>query len=393
MPTLIFCLLAELCEGIDLQGAGVAAPGIRAEFGAGPAQLGNFLSASTFGLFVGALIGGRLADRIGRKRVLVASIVIFGLCSLLTPLAFDIPSLSIARLLTGLGLGGALPNLIALTSEASPPGRRSANVALVYSGAPFGGAIASAVSLMLGAGQWRWIFIVGGIAPLLLAPVMGRLLPESAAFERVRAAPLHERGRVSAIFTGGRAWRTLLLWVSFFLELLMLYLFLSWLPTLLQGDGLTHAQAAGAQIGFNVGGAIAALCIGSLLEGRWRNISIVTTFAALPMLLLLLARSPPQPALVSLIVLALGCAVLAAQSFLYATAPALYPTQIRGVGTGAAVAMGRIGSVVGPLLAGTLRAMGHDSSRLLTDLVPIAIVGSLFALWLAWRVPNRVELA
>jgi len=180
--TVMFCVLAALCEGIDLQGAGVAAPGIRAEFLAGPAQLGSFLSASTFGLFVGALIGGRYADRIGRKSVLVVSIAIFGLCSLLTPLAHDMSSLSIARLLTGLGLGGALPNLIALTSESSPSDRRSANVALVYSGAPFGGAIASAVSLVMGASHWRWIFLVGGIAPLLLTPFMARALPESAAF-------------------------------------------------------------------------------------------------------------------------------------------------------------------------------------------------------------------
>jgi len=390
--TVMFCVLAALCEGIDLQGAGVAAPGIRAEFLAGPAQLGSFLSASTFGLFVGALIGGRYADRIGRKGVLVVSIAIFGLCSLLTPLAHDMSSLSIARLLTGLGLGGALPNLIALTSESSPSDRRSANVALVYSGAPFGGAIASAVSLVMGASHWRWIFLVGGIAPLLLTPFMARALPESAAFERARAAPVRERAAVSAIFAAGRASRTLLLWVSFFLQLLMLYLLLSWLPTLLQGDGLTHAQAAGAQIGFNVGGGIAALWIGSLLEARWRTISIVVTFVALPLFVVLLAQSPPNPELVSLIVLALGCAVLAAQSFLYTTAPGLYPTPIRGSGVGAAVALGRIGSIVGPLLAGALKAIGHDSQRLLMDLVPIAIAGSLFALWLAWRVPNRAEM-
>jgi AAHS family 3-hydroxyphenylpropionic acid transporter len=390
---ILFCMLASLCEGIDLQGAGVAAPGIRAEFGAGPAQLGNFLSASTVGLLFGALIGGRRADRIGRKRVLIASIALFGLCSLLTPLAFDMGSLSLARLLTGVGLGGALPNFIALTAECSPAHRRNANVALVYSGAPLGGAVASAVSLVMGAAHWRWIFIVGGIAPLLLVPFMVRRLPESPDFERARASPAREHGHIGAIFADGRAGRTLLLWASFFLGLLMLYLLLSWLPTLLQGDGLSHAQAAAAQIGFNIGGAAAALWMGSLLEARWRNISIVTTFIALPVLVLLLAQAPPQAALVAVIVLALGCAVIAGQSFLYATAPSLYPTEIRGTGVGTAVAFGRIGSIVGPLLAGALRAMGHDSSRLLMDLVPIAVVGSLIALWLAWRVPQRAESA
>jgi AAHS family 3-hydroxyphenylpropionic acid transporter len=92
---------------------------------------------------------------------------------------------------------------------------------------------------------------------------------------------------------------------------------------------------------------------------------------------------------VLLLVLALGCAVLAAQAFLYATAPSLYPTAIRGIGVGAAVAVGRIGSIVGPLLAGALKGMGHSSSRLLMDLLPIAIAGSLSALWLAWLAAKR----
>jgi len=186
--TVIFCVLAALCEGIDLQAAGVAASGIATEFKATAAQLGNFFSASTFGLFFGALIGGRVADHIGRKRVLVASIALFGLFSLLTPLAFDMASLSAARLLTGLGLGGALPNLIALTAESSPEHRRSANVTMMYSGAPFGGAIASWVSMVMASSHWRWIFVVGGIAPLLLAPVMAVSMPESLGFRRAQQA-------------------------------------------------------------------------------------------------------------------------------------------------------------------------------------------------------------
>src|SRR6202023_2997864 len=107
--TIIFCVCAALCEGIDLQAAGVAAAGIGAEFKPSPDQFGTFFSASTFGLFLGAIIGGRLADSIGRKKVLVVSIGLFGLFSLLTSLAPDVHSLIWARALTGLGLGGALP--------------------------------------------------------------------------------------------------------------------------------------------------------------------------------------------------------------------------------------------------------------------------------------------
>jgi len=187
VATIVCCVLAVFCEGIDLQAAGVAAGGIIPEFKPSPGQLGNFFSASTTGLFFGALIGGRLSDSIGRKRVVLASIVLFGLFSLLTALAPDMQMLYWARLLTGLGLGGALPNLIALVNECSAPDRRSANVALAYSGAPFGGAVASLISMSIAAPHWRLIFIAGGVAPLIVAPIMMAKLRESPAFERLRA--------------------------------------------------------------------------------------------------------------------------------------------------------------------------------------------------------------
>jgi AAHS family 3-hydroxyphenylpropionic acid transporter len=259
----------------------------------------------------------------------------------------------------------------------------------MYSGAPFGGAVISAISSVIVASHWRGLFIVGGVAPLLLAPVMAVRMPESAAFQRAQQLAAVAGDSILAIFTGGRAARTLLLWVSFFLGLLTLYLLLNWLPTLLQGVGLTRAQASGAQIGFNVGGGLAALLVGHLLEGRWRNATIVVIFVALPMLLLLLARSAPELSQVVTLVVLLGSAVIGAQAFLYAVAPVPYPIAIRGIGVGAAVAMGRIGSVVGPKLAGVLKGMGHDSSQLLLDVLPIVVLGSLAALCLAWSLPRR----
>jgi MFS transporter, AAHS family, 3-hydroxyphenylpropionic acid transporter len=394
--TIVCCLLAVFCEGIDLQAAGVAAGGIIPEFKPSPEQIGTFFSASTFGLFIGALIGGRLSDSIGRKRVVVASIALFGMFSLLTPLAWDMQTLSWARLFTGLGLGGALPNLIALVNESSALNRRNANVALAYSGAPFGGALASLISMALAPSHWRWIFVAGGVAPLMMAPIMLAKLRESPAFARMHdelADGNRRQNSLIAIFAAGRATPTLLLWTSFFLGLLMLYLLLSWLPTLLVGNGMTKPQAAAAQVAFNIGGGLAALLMGKLLEGRLRRAAVLTTFVAMPLLILLLSRAPPLFNLTVLIVFALGCAVIAAQAFLYAVAPACYPTSIRGLGVGAAVAVGRIGSIAGPKLAGLLKAAGHSYSQLLTDLLPIVVLGSMTAIALAWYTQRTTPLA
>lgn len=388
--TLLLCLLVTICEGFDLQAAGVAAAGLAAQFHPTPDALGSFFSSSTLGLLVGAVIGGRLSDRIGRKRVLLVSIVLFGIFSALTACAWDMGSLTAARALTGLGLGGAMPNLIALMAESAPPGRRSASITLVYGGYPLGGAVVSLASLLMSATQWRWIFLIGGIAPLLFAPLVATLLPESRAFLALRAGTAVQgpadpalRG-LGALLGQGRARWSVLLWISFCLELLILYLLLNWLPLLMHEAGLSRAQAAAAQIGFNLGGAVSALTFGQLLEGPARNLTILVTFIALPLLILALAHAPMQLLPVVGIVFALGCAVLAAQAFLYAEAPRGYPAAIRGIGVGVAVAFGRLGSVIGPKLAGALKAAGDGPSQLFMHFLPLVIAGSVCTLWLAF---------
>jgi MFS transporter, AAHS family, 3-hydroxyphenylpropionic acid transporter len=230
--------------------------------------------------------------------------------------------------------------------------------------------------------------------PLLLAIVMLLLLKESPEFTALQTANRGAAGGVSQagsflqIMAQGRALRTTLLWISFFLALIILYLLLNWLPTLLKDNGMSSEQAAIAQIIFNVGGAVAALSMGSLLVGRWRMTSLVATFIGVPVMLYVLSVIGSDFLIASIVVFLLGLAVLALQAFLYATAPASYPTWIRGVGVGAAIAIGRTGSVVGPKLGGWLKGMGHGSPQLLMDLMPIAIIGSVFALILALNKPK-----
>jgi AAHS family 3-hydroxyphenylpropionic acid transporter len=389
--TIVLCLLAAVCEGIDLQAAGVAAAGIGPIFRPAPDVLGTFFAASTLGLFIGALLGGRMADRMGRRSVLIYSVVSFGLFSLLTALAWDMWTLTWARFFTGLGLGGALPMVMTMVPEASAAERRAANVAVAFAGLPVGGVIVSAIALFTGPAQWRLIFIIGGILPLALALTMLMLLKESPEFTALQAATQSasnttaQAGRFMRIMTQGRALQTALLWINFFLALIILYLLLNWLPTLLKDNGMTGQQAAFAQIIFNVGGAVAALSMSRLLIGRWRMPSLVATFIGVPVLLFVLSTSTINShfLIAGIVVFLLGLAVLSMQAFLYSTAPASYPTWIRGVGVGAAIAVGRLGSIIGPKLGGWLKGQGHGPSRLVLDLLPIAIIGSVFALILA----------
>jgi AAHS family 3-hydroxyphenylpropionic acid transporter len=390
--TILLCALGAIFEGVDLQVAGVAAAGIIGEFKPDPQHLGVFFSASTLGLCGGALLGGRIADRVGRKRVLIVSVAAFGLFSLLAAYASTLWALTGARLLTGLGLGGAFPIFVALTAESSAPDRRSFNVAIVYSAMPFGGAVVSLLSMLMGSAHWRQLFIIGGIAPLIVAPIMAAHLRESPAFEKTIAA----EGAVGspadgflALFAQGRALRTLLLWAGFFLGLLTLYLLLNWLPTLLLGIGLDKRHASLAQIAFNLGGSIAALFVGKLLDGSHRRGTAIVVFAALPASLGCLALAPQDPSLIVFIVLVVGITVLASQVVMYAMAPQCYPTRSRGVGVGTAVAVGRIGSIVGPALAGVLVARGLPTSQLLLSLVPVTLVGGLCAITLVWVMPRR----
>jgi AAHS family 3-hydroxyphenylpropionic acid transporter len=385
---IIFCGLCALCEGIDLQAAGLAAAGIGAQFHPAPSLMGTFFSASTFGLFVGALVAGRVADRIGRRTVLITSVLLFGACSLLNATAWNMSSLIALRLLTGLGLGGALPMVMAYVSETATPRWQRTSVAMVYSMMPLGGTLISLFSLLLTATEWRGFFVLGGIVPLLLTPLLLLYLPESKGFRESTDETGRRLSRYSAILADGRAARTLILWVSFFLELLLLYLLLNWLPTLLLARGATRGQAALAQIGFNLGGVITALAIGIALQGRLRSAAITATFIAVPLLLVVLARANVESGLF-VIVLLLGCAVLAGQAYLYASAPGIYPVAIRGMGAGAAVAAGRIGSIVGPQLGGLLKGAGHDTPQLLMDILPLVIAGSIASLTFAWMTRHR----
>ncbi|HAH2763826.1 3-(3-hydroxy-phenyl)propionate transporter MhpT [Escherichia coli] len=359
MLTIGLCFLVALMEGLDLQAAGIAAGGIAQAFALDKMQMGWIFSAGILGLLPGALVGGMLADRYGRKRILIGSVALFGLFSLATAIAWDFPSLVFARLMTGVGLGAALPNLIALTSEAAGPRFRGTAVSLMYCGVPIGAALAATLGFAGANLAWQTVFWVGGVVPLILVPLLMRWLPESAVFagEKQAAPPLR------ALFAPETATATLLLWLCYFFTLLVVYMLINWLPLLLVEQGFQPSQAAGVMFALQMGAASGTLMLGALMD-KLR-----------PVTMSLLIYSGMLASLLAGFVA--GLFATGGQSVLYALAPLFYSSQIRATGVGTAVAVGRLGAMSGPLLAGKMLALGTGTVGVIAASAPGILVAGL----------------
>jgi AAHS family 3-hydroxyphenylpropionic acid transporter len=378
------CFVAAVYEGIDLQSMGVAAPGVAAEFKLAPGLLGIIGSASSVGLFLGALLGGVLSDRVGRRLVMLSAVSLFGVFSIVTAWTTQPNTLILVRFLTGLGLGGGLPMIIAMAAEAANPARRASTVTMMYCATPIGGILASGVA-WLAAGNWRLIFYVGGIAPLLLLPLMLARLRDAP--RPPGTGPEQERMNVAqALFGEGRAGASLLLWLSFFGSVLVLYLLLNWLPLLLIGKGFSREQASIAQMSLNLGGACGALLLGAIVRQSNRRGVLLTTYAAGIVSLLALAAITGRLGAAAAASFVAGLYSQGAVFVLYGLAATYYRTAIRGTGVGWAVAFGRLGSIAGPVLAGLLVAAGRSPAEVLRGLLPIVVAtGVVMQLLLFYR--------
>lgn len=374
------CFLIAALEGYDIQAFGVAAPSLVPELGLNAGQQGWAASAAMFGLVIGAFAGGWMADKVGRKPVLIASVIAFGACSIWTGLTHGYEALLIARFATGLGFGGALPNLIAIATEVSDPRRRAVTMSAMFCGMPAGGASVALLARLAGDGlDWRTIFIIGGVLPLALVPIVVLLLPETR--------PAHDPaadGRVlKALFGGGRATPTILLWAANLLTLLVMYLLLNWLPTLVVAKGHSASDGASASLAFNLVGVAGALLLGLLVDRVGFRWSLMVAYVALAAAMAGLGAAGGLGGILFFSAAA-GFLVLGAQYALYGLPPWLYPAQVRAAGAGAAVGVGRLGSIVGPLLAGELRHAGWSAGQVLTAMLPIAMAAGAAVFVLTW---------
>ncbi|WP_200941419.1 MFS transporter [Caulobacter sp. Root1455] len=371
----LVCLLAAMIEGFDIQSMGVAAPRMLPALHLTPGQAGWAFSASLIGLMVGASFGGVIADRVGRRPVLTASVAAFGVFSLLTALATGFAPLLAVRFLTGLGLGGAMPMLIALASEQASPARKATMVALIAGGMPLGGAVAGLVARTpMALDDWRTIFLVGGLVPLVVAPLLYLVLPVGRPD---RAA--HQSGDAArALFGAGRWPATACLWLSYALVALTLHLLLNWLPTLLVARGLPPASAFLVSALFNLGGMSGGLAFGLVVDRSGARWPLLAGFAGLAVALVLLAGASGEPVIAAL-AFAAGFLLMGGQFTLYGLTPPYYPATVRSTGVGAAVAAGRVGSILGPLAAAQLIGGGASGAAVVGALVPVVIVAGAVA--------------
>lgn len=409
---LLTCAAVLFADGFDTQAIGYVAPAIARDWSLPRGALGPVFSASLVGLMLGALIFGPLADRIGRKRIIVLSTVAFGLGTLATLLATDTASLIAIRFLTGLGLGGAMPNSVAMTAEYSPHRRRATMVMIMFCGfsvgAALGGLIAAALIPAFG---WRSVFLVGGVVPLVLAPVLAWTLPESVRFLALRGRAAN--GRIGAIlarmypgerfapgtrfvaheavlpglpvlhlFRERRATTTLLLWVVFFMSLLDLYFLSNWLPTVLNDLGASDSIAAAVGSMLQVGGVFGTFILGHFIDRfSFRALGLVYLLASGA--IVGIGYSSHSIPLAAAAIFAAGFCIVGGQIASNALAATFYPTSIRATGVGWSLGVGRVGSIVGPLVGGTLLAMHFATQSLFTAAAAPAVVAAAAALGLA----------
>lgn len=404
---LLTCAAVLFLDGFDTQAVGYVAPALAKEWGLTKAALGPVFSAGLFGLMIGALLFGPLADRIGRKKIIILSTLAFGIGTLVTAFVQDVNSLLAVRFLTGLGLGGAMPNAIAMTSEFNPRRRRATMVMIMFCGfsvgAALGGLLAAALIPQFG---WRSVFVVGGAAPLLLVPILALRLPESVRFlaltgrahQRVAEllglinpkaafAPgtqfvIHEpelRGiPVLHLFRDGRAPVTLLLWVVFFMSLLDLYFLSNWLPTVLNDLGASMSAAAAIGSMLQVGGVVGTFALGSIIDRfSFRALALVYFIAVFAVGAI--GQLGHSVLFVTMAIFAAGFCIVGGQIAANALAAGFYPTPVRATGVGWALGIGRVGSIVGPLIGGALLSASWSTASVFAAAAGAALCAALAA--------------
>lgn len=381
------CFLIVLIDGFDTAAIGFIAPSLISEWGIERSNLGPVLSAALFGIAFGALSAGPLADRLGRKSVLTAAVVVMGVASIVSAMSSSLTELSIWRFVTGLGLGAAMPNAVTLMNEYCPDGKRSFITNAMFCGFPVGSAVGGFFAAwMIPHFGWRSLLVLGGVVPLVLAVLMLLVLPESVRFmvvkgypaERIRRAlsritgqavqatqfVLSEGAPVAGAAAGPQGLKlvlsgrfllgTVMLWLTYFMGLVIVYGLVNWMPVLFKDAGIAPSQAAVIAALFQLGG-IGAIFVGLLMDRGNANLIIATGYLLTSLAVMFVGQvlGSGVPALVAAVFLA-GLLMNASQSSMQALAAEYYPTAGRASGVAWMLGIGRFGGIAGSFLVAEL---------------------------------------
>ncbi|WP_052285162.1 MFS transporter [Kluyvera genomosp. 1] len=406
---ILCCFLVVMLDGFDTAAIGFIAPAIREHWQLSAGDLAPLFGAGLLGLTAGALLCGPLSDKLGRKKVIEWCVALFGLFSLLSAFSPNLETLIILRFLTGLGLGGAMPNTITMTSEYLPSRRRGALVTLMFCGFTLGSALGGIVSAQLVAViGWHGILVLGGVLPLMLFFALLVALPESprwlvrrqrpqAQVARTVSAMTGERyeetefwldepaatqkGSISQLFAGRQLTITLMLWVVFFMSLLIIYLLSSWMPTLLNHRGIDLQHASWVTAAFQVGGTLGALLLGVLMDKFNPFWVLAISYALGAVCIVMIGLSGDGLWMMALAIFGTGIGISGSQVGLNALTATLYPTQSRATGVSWSNAIGRCGAIVGSVSGGMMMAMNFSFDTLFFVIaVPAAVSAVMLTL-------------
>jgi AAHS family 4-hydroxybenzoate transporter-like MFS transporter len=405
--TLLLCFLIVAVDGFDTASIGFIAPAIREQWGLDPAHMAPVFGAGLFGLMIGSLAFGPVADRIGRKATLMICVAFFGLASLASAWSPSLQVLVVLRFLTGLGLGGAMPNAITLSAEYAPDKHRSVLVTTMFCGFTLGSALGGILAAYIVA-QFGWEAML---------PLLAVALPESARYMVTRGMPAERVTRilqriapeanlsnaryalaepppagspVKQLFDPQLRRGTIILWVMFFMCMMIIYLLSSWLPTLIKNTGRTLQDASLVTAMFQIGGTVGSIALGRLMDRLNPQRVLATAYLVGAAFIALIGHTTHSTPLLVLAVFVAGFCASGGQVGGNALAAGFYPTSNRATGVSWALGIGRIGSILGSMSGGWMLTMGWGLSTVFEAVAVPAVIAAVCVLFMQQR-PARLQ--
>lgn len=413
------CMVCLIMDGFDVQAMGYVAPAVLREWGVPGPSMGPVFAAANFGVLIGSLVFSMVADKIGRRPVLVWATLFFSVLTLATAFAQNVQQLLWLRFISGIGLGSIMPNATALVGEFSPKRSRVTLMMCITVGFTIGAAVAGFVAAwLIPAFGWRSVFVFGGAVPLVIAVAMWWGLPESLQFLAVRGGQqsalarwlkqldptiaIDARTRFVSneasksgvpfihLFREGRGVTTVLIWVVNFMNIMMLYSLSNWLPTVVTGMGYTTQTAVLVATSMQIGGTLGAFGLAWLIARGGFIPTLSLTFAVAATSIAFIGHPSLSLMALFVIVFVAGWCVIGGQPGLNALSATYYPTYLRSTGVGAGLGVGRAGGIVGPYVGGLLLAQQWTSQQLFWAAALPAVVSTITIATMGLLISHRL---